>query len=131
MNISEPRVLVLDDEEVIRISLEAFLEDEGFEVFSADSGESGLKLLNSEKMDAGIIDIRLPGMDGAEFILKAVKIQPEMKFLIYTGSTDFTLPKSLQILGITEKYLFRKPLSDMSVLAEAVSELLMTHEAQS
>lgn len=123
MDNSKPCVLILDDEEIIRLSLEAFLEDEGFEIISAGSAEAGLEILPSKKPDIGIVDIRLPGIDGAEFILEAVKINPDMKFLMYTGSTDFVLPEKLRSLGISENNLFQKPLPDLELIVNAINNL--------
>jgi CheY-like chemotaxis protein len=76
MNVSNIKVLVVDDESVVCSNVAAFLEDEGFTVFSAASGEEALDLILKQKMDVAIIDIRLPGMDGNMLIVKAHEIQP-------------------------------------------------------
>jgi DNA-binding NtrC family response regulator len=118
------RVLVVDDEEMILINLVAFLEDEGFSVLSTKSGEEALELLASETVDIAIIDIRLPQMDGDTLIIKAHELQPEMKFLVYTGSVNYTLPKTLMNLGISEEQVFKKPLDDIGVLVQAIHQLI-------
>jgi two-component system, OmpR family, response regulator len=116
----EYRVLIVDDEPSLLKSLVAFFEDEGFFVLGAASGEEGLDLLGTEKMDAAIIDLRLPGIDGNETVLRAHKLQPALRFLIHTGSTDYQIPPPLRNIGIEEKAVFLKPLPDLSVLTEAV-----------
>ena len=116
-------VLIVDDENPIRLSLEAYFEDEGYSVVSAESGELALDILQEQSFDVGIIDMRLPGMNGVEFILKAAEINDKMRFLIYTGSTEFNLPQNLMDLGVTKQDLFRKPLRDMKVLVDAVIRL--------
>ena len=73
------RVLVVDDEEMILLNLAVFLEDDGFTVFSASSGEAALELLSRETVDVAIVDIRLPGMDGNTLILEAHKLYPETR----------------------------------------------------
>jgi len=58
------RVLVVDDERNIRQSIERYLKMEGFEAVSAENGLSAQRLLGEEAFAAGIIDLRMPGMDG-------------------------------------------------------------------
>lgn len=119
-------VLIVDDENIIRNNLRVYLEDEGYEVFTADSGEDGIKILKEKGMifNIGIIDMRLPGMDGNAFILQAHEIQPKMKFLIHTGSVNYKLPDTFQSIGIHFQHVFQKPLDDMSILANAITNLL-------
>lgn len=120
MNDADCRILIIDDELSLLKSLVAFFEDEGFNVQGATSGEDGLKILEREQMDAVIIDMRLPGIDGNDTIAKAHEMQPSLHFLIHTGSTDYQIPHSLHRIGITKDAIFLKPLMDLSVLAEAV-----------
>lgn len=120
MDISTIKVLVVDDEGVVCSNVAAFLEDEGFTVFSAASGEEALDLLLKQKMDVAIIDMRLPGIDGDTLILKAHEIQPVLKFLIHTGSTNYSVSKSLEEIGVMNEHVFLKPLWDMSVLTKGI-----------
>jgi two-component system nitrogen regulation response regulator NtrX len=59
-------ILIIDDEETIRLSLRGILEDEGFSVVEAESGEQGLELLGTDIPDLVFLDIWLPGMDGLD-----------------------------------------------------------------
>lgn len=59
-------ILIIDDEETIRLSLRGILEDEGFSVVEAETGEEGLDLLGTDIPDLVFLDIWLPGMDGLE-----------------------------------------------------------------
>ena len=124
MKAEDIRVLVVDDEHVVCSNVIAFLEDEGFTVFSAPSGEEALRLLDTLEVHVGIIDMRLPGIDGNTFIIKAHEMKPIMKFLIHTGSTNYSLPASLVDLGISPRQVFRKPLVDMRLLASAIQQLV-------
>ncbi len=124
MNPSEIKILVVDDENVVSTNLVAFLEDEGFSVLSAASGEEALALLAEQAVDVGIIDMRLPGIDGNTLILKAHAMQPLMKFLIHTGSANYSLPKRLSAIGLAPGQVFRKPLPDLSVLTRAINALI-------
>jgi len=116
MKNSEVTILVLDDEELVRANIVAFLEDEGFTVIPAESGEEALEILKSRPVDVGIIDMRLPGIDGNTFILQAHALNPRMRFMIHTGSINYTLPRELHEIGVRAGDVFRKPetsLADM------------------
>ena len=66
------RILVIDDEESIRVSLTGILSDEGFEPVCAESGEQALAILEEEQVDLALLDIWMPGIDGME-TLKLIK----------------------------------------------------------
>ena len=119
-----PRVLVVDDEPFIVTGLRVFLEDEGMQVGSAGSGEEAVDIVrNDSGFNVCIIDIRLPGMNGDATIRVLHEICPDLKFVIHTGSTDYTIPDDLRKIGIDERQLFAKPQMDMMPLAETVSTL--------
>ncbi len=71
-------ILIVDDEDGIRYSLRGILEDEGFEVSEAASGEVALKSLSEDMPDLVFLDIWLPGMDGLEVL---DRIKEEWKWL--------------------------------------------------
>ena len=115
-----PRVLVVDDDRVVRHNLCAFLEDEGLVVLSAESGEAALRLLEREAVDIGVIDIRLPGLDGEAVILQAHARAPAMRFLIHTGSRNYQPSPEILAAGVGPRDVFLKPLLDMSDIARAI-----------
>jgi len=118
------RVLVVDDESLIVTGLRVFLEDEGMQVDSAASGEEAVDIArNDAGFDVCIMDMRLPGMNGDSTIRTLHEICPELKFVIHTGSADYSIPDDLRALGIDETLLFAKPLLDMQPLAETVAAL--------
>lgn len=117
-------LLLVDDEERLLENLAFFFEDEGYCVSTAISGEEALTILRGGHIQACIVDMRLPGIDGNEVIRTAMKEGLLQRFLIHTGSTDYKLPKDLIGLGMTEKHIFLKPVAEMAVLAKAVTVLL-------
>ena len=121
------RLLIVDDEPMVRENLEAYFEDEGFAVTSFENGEQAVEYLKNENMDIGIIDLRLPGIDGDVTILKSHKIQPGMKFIIYTGSTSYnSLPDELIKLGMSLKNIYHKTTMDMGELAKGINTIMVT-----
>jgi len=120
-----PRLfLILDDEESIRQSIAAFMEDEGYVVFQAESAEHALEIVRTHPIDDAVVDIRLPGQDGNTFMLEARKIRPNIKFVVHTGSADYIPPKSIQALGVTPDKILIKPASDLNVICNALKDVV-------
>ncbi len=124
MNAAVPRVLVLDDEEMVRTNLRLFLEDEGFTVSTAASAEEALLVLRDNTFDVAVVDIRLPGMDGNAFVLEAHKLRPELKYVIHTGSTSYAVPVEVETVGVRREHAFLKPMADMTPMARAIRQLV-------
>ncbi len=127
---SSARVLVVDDEALIRHNLCAFLEDEGFTLFSAESSEAAFALLERQTIDISIIDVRLSGMDGNSFVVQAHKLYPNMRFLIHTGSSDYQLPEELVAIGMRPDDVFMKPVVDMAQVAQTIRRKLTSPESR-
>lgn len=118
-----PRLfLILDDEESIRQSIAAFMEDEGYTVFQAESSEQALEIVEKYPIDEAVVDIRLPGHDGNTFMLEARKIRPRIKFVVHTGSADYIPPEAIQALGVTRDKVLIKPASDLNVICNALKD---------
>ncbi|WP_428609545.1 response regulator [Sedimenticola sp.] len=115
---------MIDDEASIRESLSAFLEDYDYVVESAESAEEALDMLQRERFDVAIVDMRLPGESGDVFIVKAAALMQDLRFLIHTGSVEFHLTDILKNHGITAQHVYLKPLDDLTVLVEGVRTLL-------
>ncbi len=79
------RVLVVDDEKLMRISLEDKLVKEGYSVTSLSNAIEGLKVLQSTSFDAVITDLRLPRMDGIDFLREIKKASPDIVVIIMTA----------------------------------------------
>jgi DNA-binding NtrC family response regulator len=79
------RILIVDDEEVLRDVLDAVLRREGFDVLSAASGEEALSLLDTEEVDLVILDVMLPGISGID-TLRAIRISnPALPVIVITA----------------------------------------------
>ncbi len=78
-------ILVADDEAIVRESIRDWLEDAGYQVAMAESGEEALEMIDKQDFGMVILDLRLPGMHGLE-VLKEVKAKrPDMKSIIITA----------------------------------------------
>ncbi len=121
---SSIRVLIIDDEPAIYRSLGEFLEDCDFEVMSAENAEDAFNILKNKPQDVAIVDLRLPSMNGETLILKAHEMQPALRYLIFTGSDEYTLSEELENIGIRPEHIISKPLSNLSLMVEAIQELM-------
>ncbi|WP_437973034.1 response regulator [Sorangium sp. So ce295] len=79
------RVLVIDDEEGMRITLAASLELEGYEVVEAKDGIHALELVRQQAFTLVISDIRMPGLNGVETFRELKRIQPELTVVLMTA----------------------------------------------
>jgi len=81
----EKRVLVVDDEPIVRESIADWLTDAGYEVSTTDSGEKALELAQGEDFGVMILDIRLPGRTGIRVLKEIQKRKPEVKAIVITA----------------------------------------------
>ncbi|MFZ1977947.1 MAG: response regulator [Bacteroidota bacterium] len=82
------RILVVDDEEALRIVLSAELEGEGYQVSNAADGQEAINILKKQEFDLILLDIKMPNVDGFE-VLKYVKERlPKTKVIMLTGFAD-------------------------------------------
>ncbi|MEM9101815.1 MAG: response regulator [Pseudomonadota bacterium] len=119
-----PKLLIVDDETIIRENLSIYLEDEGFEPFEASTAEDALIKMRFETFDCIIVDLRLPGKDGVEFINQAFELYRFNRFIIHTGSAEFRMPKSFFEMGMSAENILQKPVQDMSVFKDKIESLL-------
>lgn len=79
------KILVVEDEELMRAILKELLSSEGYKVFTADSAESAIEKFSDEDIDLTIADIRMGGMDGLELLDKIKSIDEEALVIIMTA----------------------------------------------
>ena len=79
------RILVVDDEAIVRESLGDWLKDADYQVFTAESGQEALKVIEKEKPVIMIADLVMPGMDGIELMKRAKARQPGIEVIIITA----------------------------------------------
>jgi CheY-like chemotaxis protein len=128
-----PRVLVVDDDPMVCMAIEIYLERHSFHVTIADGGETGLRALESEVFDLMIVDIFMPHMRGFESIRIFHERAPTVPLIAMSGyafaNLDSPAPDFLRMaleLGATR--CLRKPFTPVALLS-VINECMM--EAQS
>ncbi|HEV8081637.1 MAG TPA: sigma-54 dependent transcriptional regulator [Chitinophagaceae bacterium] len=80
-----PSILIIDDEKSIRKTLNEILSFEGYKIDEASDGEEGLKKFKEKSYDIVLCDIKMPKLDGIEFLEKAKEINDEVPIIIISG----------------------------------------------
>jgi len=81
-------ILVVDDEEVIRALFKESLEELGHRVVTAGNSSEGLELVKQRDFDLVFLDLKMPGMDGAELFRRVRTIKPNLPVTVITGYPD-------------------------------------------
>ncbi|MCG6553702.1 MAG: response regulator [Candidatus Magnetominusculus sp. LBB02] len=81
-------ILIIDDDELVVRRLGVFFKKEGFEVFTATSGRGGLEIIEFNKVDVVITDIRMSDMDGIEVLKAAKSFYKDIECIMVTGIRD-------------------------------------------
>ena len=119
------KIMIVDDESSIPLMIKDYLDDEtDFEVTIAISGEDALKSYTLETPDLCIVDMRLGGMTGNDFIIAASKINSGCKFIIHTGSIDYVLPQELIKMDITTDSILFKPVFQLDDFYKKIKFIL-------
>ncbi len=118
------KILIIDDEKDIRNLFRELLENEGYEVFEADNGITGLETFNKENTDMVITDIIMPKKEGLATIIELRKENPDLKIIAITGG-GYIIRKDF--LDYAQKFganqVLTKPLK-INILLETVNDLM-------
>ena len=93
------KILVIDDESILRDSLEVALKTSGYEVLTARTGEEGLEQFRKENPDLILLDHWLPGINGDEVLRRIKEEEPEIPILIMTAQGSIEMAVNLMKMG--------------------------------
>lgn len=126
-----PRILVIDDEPLLRSTIVTLLNREGFTVEDALDGQTGMAMFHKSQPDLVITDIFMPNKDGIEIIKELKRSYPLTKIIAMTGGGQIRLMEiatAANILGAD--YILHKPF-DRKALLEAVNAAFnVTHPSR-
>jgi CheY-like chemotaxis protein len=122
-----PTVLVIDDEDMVRLVLRQFLERQSMAVIEAEDGEEGLRLLRANAVDLVICDLIMPRADGIGTIMHIRRSMPAMKIIAISGGGR---SHAMELLKVAEQmgadHVLGKPFTRDQLLA-VVSRCLPGH----
>jgi two-component system NtrC family response regulator len=128
-------VLIVDDERNYLLVLEALLSEEGYQVITAEGAQRGLECIEENELDVVITDMKMPGMDGMEFMERVRLRQPDLPVIMMTaygtvegavqamkeGAIDYILkPINADSLRIRIGRLMEQQLIDAQVPTEPI-----------
>ncbi|AVO51255.1 serine phosphatase RsbU (regulator of sigma subunit) [Ectopseudomonas oleovorans] len=122
MHKTSATLLIIDDDDVVRASLAAYLEDSGFKVLQANNGLQGLEVFQQESPDLMICDLRMPQVDGLELIRRINALGVDVPVIVVSGAGVMNDAVEALRLGAAD-YLI-KPLEDLAVLEHSVRRAL-------
>jgi len=80
-----PKILIIDDEELIRETLRDILEHEGYQIEEASDGQMGINLIKKNSFDLILCDIKMPKVDGMEVLEKSLELAPDVPVIMISG----------------------------------------------
>jgi two-component system, cell cycle sensor histidine kinase and response regulator CckA len=118
-------ILVVDDDEGMRQTLELILKRENYQVITAEVGDAALVLAQTQSFNVALLDIRLPDMTGTNLLAQLKQLQPEMEVMLITGYA--TLESAMQAVIAGAYHYFIKPLNMDEVLGKIKEILAKQH----
>jgi len=115
------RILVVDDEGAIRLTMEILLRRQGYRVTTAASGEEAVALIAQQHFDLLLLDLKMPGLSGLEVAERAQQQQPGTPILILTGSS--AIEGALEEPGVGQFSYVIKTSSPEAVLERVAAAL--------
>jgi CheY-like chemotaxis protein len=115
------RVLVVDDQQGIRMLLATFLQRDSYDVMSASNGEEGLLLLTQYSFDLLILDMQMPVLNGEQTLAKMKELGIKLPVIVITASLEMLLLNRLKELGATE--CLCKPI-DLESLGSLINRII-------
>lgn len=116
------KVLIIEDEFILRQSMLVYLEDNGFVVLESSDGKPGLELFQQHKPDLVITDLRMPEVSGLDVLAKITKESPETPVLVISGVGG--MEEVIEALRLGAWDYLPKPIIDLAVLKHAINKAL-------
>ena len=123
-----PRVLVVDDERVVCESVRRVLVDEGYVVETSTSSRKGLEMIERESYDLLLLDIKMPEIDGIEFLREARGISPDTQVIIITGYA--TIRTAVEAIRLGAFDYLQKPVGPDQLMIAVARALERKHLLQ-
>jgi len=121
-------ILFVDDEESVLVSLKRLCRATGWNVFTASSGEQGLSIIEDQKIDLVVSDMRMPHMDGAEFLEQVAQNSPDTIRILLTGFSE--IDSTIAAINKGKIYSYISKPWDNDELKDILKQALYTKELE-
>lgn len=118
------KILLIDDDRIVRESIATYLEDSGYTVLEAEDGQKGFEVFLQERPDLVITDLRMPKVDGLSLLQKISDKQTEIPSPIVVISGAGGLNDVVEALRLGASDYIVKPIIDMKVLEQSMQRCL-------
>jgi PAS domain S-box-containing protein len=118
----QTRVLCIDDEELIRLTIADYLEDSGYVVYPAEDGSVGLGMFHQTAPDIVLVDLRMPDVDGLQVLSRIRQEAPEIPVIVVSGTG--ILSDVIEALRLGAWDYIAKPIEDLAILELAITQCL-------
>ena len=120
IEVNNSRILIVDDDEVMAETLSDVLEASNYDVTTVNSGKEAMKIVKQEKFDIGLLDIKMPGINGVEALKQIKKDLPEAFFAMMTAYSFSELIEEAKHEGAIT--IIHKPI-DLDYLLHFIEEV--------
>jgi len=97
--LDDKKVLIVDDQNGIRMLLMEVFSGEGYRTFQASNGKLALEIVKNESPDLVLLDMKIPGMDGLEILKRVKEINRDIKVIMMTAYGELDMIKEATELG--------------------------------
>jgi DNA-binding NtrC family response regulator len=120
--LSQPTILVVDDERECRSAVRRCLHGEGYRIVEVPSAHQALAFLGANEAEVMITDHAMPFMDGLELLRRARQLRPQMTHVMLTGHADVETARTILNEGLVERFLTKPwdPRELRATLREAI-----------
>ncbi|MBM2824897.1 MAG: two component, sigma54 specific, transcriptional regulator, Fis family [Dehalococcoidales bacterium] len=127
MEVKKRKILLVEDEAIVRESLRDWLIDDGYNVDVAKDGEEALKKIKEEEFRVIVLDLKLPGIDGLQLFEEAKELKPKTKGVIITAYPSKETREKAQRLGLLDYLPKPFKVEDLEkIISRALEELEKT-----
>ncbi len=122
----KPKILIVDDQFGIRMLLNEVFKKEGYETFQAANGPQAIEMVQQQRPDLAILDMKMPGMDGLEVLKWINEYDATIKVIFMTAFGELELLEEAKSLGAVRH--FAKPFDIDEIKAAVKNELSINSE---
>lgn len=116
------KVLIIDDESIVRKNISVFLEDHNYETLESENGQDGLDVFRQENPDIVLCDLKMPVLDGLDFLKEMAKESSETPIIMVSGTGD--IDDVIEAIRLGAWDYITKPIYDMGVMEHALNKAI-------